>query len=127
LKNGSIELIAAVDAGALKISAAARLAGLPKEEQAKALKKGGKKPVRSKPDTAGPGYCGRLPQQGGDDTLAFLWVTATGLRTALPGPPGERIPRREDQSRRHHPGGVVMWPSNCYVTQACGINYLPRV
>ena len=82
LKNGSIELIAAVDAGALKISVAARLAGLPKEEQAKALKKGAKR-ARSKPDTPGPGYCGRLPQEGGEDTLAFLWVTAAGLRTAL--------------------------------------------
>ena len=90
LKNGCNELIAAVDAGGLKISAAARLAGLTKDDQVKALAGGAKhasrkaRQIRSSSDAApGPGYCGRVRQEGGEDTLAFLWVTATGLRTAL--------------------------------------------
>ena len=86
LRNGCDRLIAAVDQGGLKISAAARLAGLPKDEQAKALAGGAKhasRQARRGPDAPDTGYFGRVRQEGGEDTVAFLWVTATSLRTAF--------------------------------------------
>jgi hypothetical protein len=89
LRNGCDRLIAAVDAGGLKISAAARLAGLPKDDQVKALAGGAKhasrraRQIRGSTDSPGPGYFGRVRQEGGEDIVAFLWVTATSLRTAF--------------------------------------------
>jgi hypothetical protein len=92
LDHGCPELIAAVESGAFKVSAAARLTDLPPARQIEEVAHGperaaaaARKRARQRDAAEHPiGSFGRLPQGGGSEqTVRMLWVTADSLLLAI--------------------------------------------
>jgi hypothetical protein len=92
LDHGCPELIAAVESGAFKVSAAARLTDLPPARQIEEVAHGperaaaaARKRARQRDAELHPiGSFGRLPQGGGgEQTVRMLWVTADSLLLAI--------------------------------------------
>jgi len=101
LQTGCAELIAAVESGALAVSSASALAGLPHEEQKKVVAGGAREAARKIRDLrAGPapsprpspGQFGVMVSKGamphrreksGSEQIVFLWVAAAGLEAAV--------------------------------------------
>jgi hypothetical protein len=92
LDHGCPELIAAVESGAFKVSAAARLTDLPPARQIEEVAHGperaaaaARKRARQMHAEQHPiGSFGRLPQGGGSEqTVRMLWVTADSLLLAI--------------------------------------------
>ena len=101
LRDGGDNLIAAVESGQLAVSAAATLAGLPKDEQARVVEGGAKEAARRvrelrTADRAEPALQGRfgvvcvgalepdaVRQTAGEDPIVFLWLPSGGLPVAI--------------------------------------------
>ncbi len=91
LDQGCPELIAAVESGGLKVSAAAMLANLPRERQIEEVAHGPERAAARARKLAAQleaernpiGSFGRLPQEGGEQKVRFLWVTAGSLSLAI--------------------------------------------
>ncbi len=85
LRFGCEELIAAVEQGGLAVSAAAKLTRLPAPDQRLALTTGKKRaarPRRAADKGEGPGSFGSVLQEGGEESIAFLWVAPSSLHLA---------------------------------------------
>ena len=91
LDHGCPELIAAVESGEFKVSAAAVLANLPPARQIEEVAHGperaaaaARKIVRQMDAERHPtGSFGRLPQAGGDQTVRMLWVNSESFLLAI--------------------------------------------
>lgn len=89
LDHGCPELIAAVESGGLKVSIAAVFAGLPRERQIEEVARGPQRAAArarklvAQAETEKIGSFGRLPQEGGEQKVRLLWVTAHALSLAI--------------------------------------------
>ena len=89
LQQGCPELIAAVESGSLKISVAAMLADLPRERQIEEVSRGPQRAAGrarklvAQAEAERIGSFGRVPQEGGEQKVRLLWVTAHSLSLAI--------------------------------------------
>ena len=91
LDRGCPELIAAVESGGLKVSLAAILADLPRDRQIEEISRGPERAAARARRLAAQleaerhpiGSFGRLPQEGGEQKVRLLWVTAESLSLAI--------------------------------------------
>ena len=89
LQQGCPELIAAVASGSLKISVAAVFADLPRERQMEEVSRGPQRAaararkVVAQAEAERIGSFGRIPQEGGEQKVRLLWVTAESLSLAI--------------------------------------------
>jgi hypothetical protein len=89
LDRGCPELIAALDSGRLKVSLAAVFADLPRERQIEEVSHGPQRAAArarklvTQLEAERIGSFGRLPQEGGEQKVRLLWVTARSLSLAI--------------------------------------------
>ena len=89
LPHGCPELIAAVESGGLKVSAAAVFADLPRERQIEEVSRGPERAAGrarklvAQAEAERIGSFGRLPQEGGEQKVRLLCVTVESLSLAI--------------------------------------------
>ncbi len=89
LDRGCPELIAAVESGGLKVSIAAVFADLPRKRQIEEVSHGPQRAAArarklvAQAEAERIGSFGRLPQEGGEQKVRLLWVTAHSLSLGI--------------------------------------------